>query len=198
MNDYPTFQKRLVDFIHRYIEEIKVIVTTPNDFFRKNRDEYGFLEPTLFAGVNILIPVLFYGLLIAPFTLGLSLIFVLPSMVYGVALLFLSTVILHGLIRLLGGNEKFEVTFRCVAYSSVAAYTWLVPLPFVNLLMFGAAFCTLLYFALCESHELTPQQASLLLIAPGFLILFSGAILTIVTLWMVFKGIALILGFMLP
>ncbi len=198
MNDYSPFQKRFVDFVHRYIDEVKKLVSAPNLFFREHRDDSGFLEPTLFAGVSLLLPILFYALLTAPFTLGISLLFVLPSMLYGIALLFISAIILHGLVRLFGGQDKFEVTYRCVAYASVSSYSWLIPFPFINLILFATFFCTLLYFALREVHELNPQQASILLIAPAFLILLSGSILTMVTIWMIIRGAAMMLTFFLP
>ncbi|MBN2329021.1 MAG: YIP1 family protein [Candidatus Omnitrophica bacterium] len=198
MNEYSTFQKRVVEFIHRYIDEVRLLATAPNKFYHERRDDSGFLEPTLFAGVSILLPILFYCLLTAPFTLGLSLLFVLPSMIYGVMFLFISAIILHGLVRIVGGQDKFETTYRSIAYASAASYSWLIPLPFVNLLLFAALFCTLLYFALREAHELNPQQTSILLIAPAFIILLSGAILTMTSIWMIFKGIALIASYLLP
>lgn len=199
MNDYyAPFQKRLVEFIHRYIEELRNLAIAPPKFFHTHRDDSGFLEPTLFAGVSILLPILFYGLLTAPFTLGVSLIFVLPAMFYGVSFLFVSAIILHGMVRLFGGQDRFEVTYRSVAYASAASFCWLLPLPFVNLLLFMALFCVLLYFALREIHELNTQQASILLIAPAFLILLSGAIMTIASIWMLFRGISAILSFLLP
>ena len=198
MNDLLTFQKRLVDFIHRYIDEVRRLASSPQRFFHQHRDDGGFLEPTLFAGVSILLPVLFYGLLTAPITLGLSLLFVMPTLLYGVALLFVSAVILHLMIRLFGGRDRFEITFRCIAYSSAASFCWLIPLPFVNLILFTGVFCVLLYFALREVHELDPQHSSMLLIAPGFLILFSGAILTMVAMWVSVRGAAHMLSFFLP
>lgn len=198
MNEYAPFQKRLVDFIHRYIDEVKQLASSLPAFFRERRDDSGFLEPTLFAGVSILLPILFYGFLTAPITLGVSLLFILPSLLYGVGLLFVSAIILHGLVRLLGGHDKFEVTYRSVAYASVASYCWLIPIPFVNLILFAALFCTILYFAIREVHELSPQQTSILLIAPAFLILLTGSILTIITLWMIVRGVAFMLSFLLP
>lgn len=199
MNEYYSpFQKQMVEFIHRYIEEVRNLAVSPPKFFHAHRDDSGFLEPTLFAGVSILLPILFYGLLTAPLTLGVSLIFVLPAMLYGVSFLFVSAIILHGMVRLLGGQDRFEVTYRIVAYASAASFVWLLPVPFVNLLLFMAIFCALLYYALREIHELNAQQAYILLIAPAFLILLSGSILTISSIWALIRGVSAILAILLP
>ncbi|HQH72659.1 MAG TPA: YIP1 family protein [bacterium] len=198
MNDIVLFQKRAVDFIQLYVDEIRGLVLSPAEFFHNGQDDTGFLEPTLFAAVNILIPKLFYALLFAPLTLGISLLFVLPAVVYGIATLFVSAIILHGLVRLFGGGEDFETTYRCVAYSSVAFYAWLIPLPFVNLILFTALYCALLYIALRETHGLPPQHLALLLLLPAFLMLLSGAVLTVVTLWIVSRGLYLVLSFLVP
>ncbi len=190
MNDATIFKKRIVDFIQHYIEEVRKLITGPTAFFTQAKEETGFLEPTIFAAINVLMPKLFFALLIAPLTLGLSLIFVFPAMIYGICTLFVSSIILHGLVRLCGGQESFEATYRCVAYSSVAFYIWLIPFPFVNLLLFTAAFCGLLFIAIRETHELNAQQTMLILIVPGFLILLAGAILSVLALWLTVTGLS--------
>ena len=198
MNEFEQFQKRAAHFIQQYVEEIRRLVLSPAEFFHRGLEDNRFLEPTLFAAVNILIPKLFYALLFAPLTLGVSLLFVLPAAVYGIATLFVSAIILHGLVRLAGGAEGFECTYRGVAYSSVAFYAWLIPLPFVNLILFTTLFCVLLYYALREAHGLPPQHLILLLLLPALLMLLSGAVLTLVTLWIITRGIFLVLSFLVP
>lgn len=188
MNDLIKAQKGVIDFIQHYVEEVRNVVTGPTAFFIRMKEESGFLEPTIFAAITILIPKLFYALLIAPITLGLSLIFVVPAVVYGICTLFVASIVLHGLVRLTGGGEYFEGTYRCVAYSSVAFYIWLIPFPFINLLLFTAVFCYLLFVAIREIHELNAQQAMLVLIFPGFIILLAGAILSIMAIWLMVAG----------
>ncbi len=184
MSDLSQFKQGFSTFIQRYVDEIYEIVTSPKQFFLNDLERHGYTEPMTFAAFNILIPHLFYALLLAPLTLGLSLLTVLPSMLYGVCSLFVAAIIIYGLLRYAESKRDFEVTFRHIAYSSVAYYTLLVPIPFVNLLLFTASFCFVLYFALREVHDLDRQKASLLLIVPAFFILMAGAILTVISLWM--------------
>lgn len=198
MNNFTKLQKRCVEFVQRYIDEVKFIVTSPAEFFRKNREESGFLEPTIFAGISILIPQLLYGLLFAPITLGVSMFFIIPTVIYGTASFMVAAIVLHGLIQICDGEGSFEITYRGVAYSSVACYAWLAPIPFVNVLLFTAAFCALLYISLREAHAMTSQRSMMVLIGPAFLLLVSGFVLTLITLWLVLHGIFWLYSFLLP
>lgn len=189
MNNKTDIRTNLHEFIARYMEQVHRIVTQPRDFFREQHEQYGYLEPTVFAAINILLPKLLLALMLAPLTLFISLIFVIPSVCSGICLLLLAAVVLHALLHIAGAKERFEVTYRCVAYSSVAFYIWLVPVPFLNLLLFTFAFCTLLLFAFMEVHRMDIQKALLIVSLPGILILVFGSIMTLVSLWLIIKGI---------
>jgi len=188
MSDLDRLRNASYEFIQHYVDDIYGVVSSPRLFFRLDKEKNGFLEPSAFAAFNILIPKLFYALLLAPLTLGFSLLTVLPSVLYGCCTLFIAAIVIYGLLRYAGGKENFETAYRNVAYSSVAYYAWLIPVPFLNLLLFTAAYCALLYFAFREVHELEPQRAMFILILPAFLILLMGAILSIITLWILIGG----------
>jgi len=188
MNEHPSVQQYVIGFIERYVDDLRRLVIHPYNFFKAQRGASGFLEPTLFAAASILIPALFYALWLAPFTLGLSLIFVIPGVFYGICTLLISTIVLYGIVRCCGGEGDFESVYRSVAYSGAAFYLWLIPIPFVNLLLFAAAFCALLYLSLREMQGLTPRKAALILLFPAFLILPQGVILSYAAFWLVFRG----------
>src|SRR5690606_9302175 len=164
---------------------------------RRRKNETGYQEPTIFAVVNILLPKFFFALMIAPVTLGFSLLFFIPTVIYGVSMLLLSTVVLHLLNHIAGAKGGIEVTYRCVAYASIAFYTWLVPVPFFNLLLFTAAFCFLLFYAFVEINRLEPQKSLIIVSSTGLFILIFGSLLTIVTIWMLVRGFMIMMQYLM-
>lgn len=178
MNDISLYQKHFSEFLRRYVENIRKLLTNPGNFFRQQIDENGLLEPTIFIAFTILIPHLFYAFLLAPFTLGLSVFVFIPAVFTNVAWFFLLAIILYGIVFCVESRGDFDVIYRSTAYSGVAYYFWLFPLPFINLLLFTVSFCILLFIAIRETHELSSGKTLLILLFPAFLILFTGGILT--------------------
>ncbi len=198
MSDLLQIRDSFYTFIQRYVDEVHDIITNPRDFFIRDAERSGFLEPATFAAFNLLIPKLFYALLLAPLTLGLSLLTILPSILYGTCLLFVAAIVLYIILRYMGGAQDFETIYRNVAYSSVAYYAWLLPIPFLNLLLFTLGFCTLLFFAIREVHGLDTQRTLIVLSAPAFLILLTGAILSIITIWVMVSGALKLVHYFYP
>ncbi len=188
-NELDQVWEDILEFGRNYRNCIHSVVVSPRKFFNQQREETDYWEPTLFAAINILIPNMFFALIFAPMTLGLSLFFAVPSMLYSVIILMLAAVMLHGLVRIIGGTHSFVVTYRCVAYASVAFYVWLLPIPFLNLLLFVVSFCGLLYFAFTSVHELDPQKALMVVLLPGVILLVIGVLKTFFNFYIFIRGV---------
>jgi hypothetical protein len=195
-NELDQVWENILEFGRKYRNCIHSIVVTPRKFFRQQRDETDFWEPTLFATINILIPNMFFALIFAPITLGLSLFLAIPAMLYSVIILMLAAVMLHGLIRIIGATHPFVVTYRCVAYASVSFYVWLIPIPFLNLLAFVIVLCGLLYFAFTSVHELDPQKALLVVFLPGIILLVIGILKTFLNFYIFIRGVIRLMEFL--
>lgn len=194
MNDYDSILRNFQDFIQHYMDQAQMLVREPRHFFRMQRESKDYWEPMMFAGVNVLLPKLIFALMIAPFTFLLSLVCLIPLVIYAACLLVLVTVILHGLVRVVGSTASFNATFRCVAYASIAYYTWLIPIPFFNLLLFTGYFCSLLYIAFLEVHRLDSQKAISIVVLPGLIIMVLGTLATLLTLWVMLRGVLFLLN----
>jgi len=180
------------EFVRRYVDSVRRILSDPSAFFIHKADQSGYMEPTVFALISIMLPKLFYALLFAPFTFGLSLIIMVPAVVYQLGILVIASVILFGLIRLFKGRGDFEAAYRSMAYASTASLMWFAPVPFINLLMFAGLFGYLLYYALRETHGLNQQQTMIVLTVPLLFIFLIGAVFTLIATFLAAKGILFI------
>ena len=184
MNEITQFRIHLTEFIQRYVDDLQKIIVKPEAFFREQLDRTGMLEPALFASVSLLLPQLFYALLLAPLTFGFSFLMLGPYVFYGVSALFIASIFLYAVYRCCGGRRDFELTFRCAAYSCAAFYAWLIPVPIVNLILFTLAFSILIYFASMEAHLIPRRRAIWIAVGLAFLILIQSAILYFMALWL--------------
>lgn len=192
----PSFSKskdHVGEFVRRYVDSIRLVFSDPKSFFLHKSEQTGYLEPTLFSVINIVLTKLFYGLLMAPFTLGLSLVFLIPSILYQLCLLVIVSVILFGIIRFFNGKGEFESVYRSVAYSSTAMLLLMIPVPFISSLLFIGGMGYLLNHALCEAHGLNQQQACIALIAPLVLLLLINFVSTLIMVAVIIQSIFYIL-----
>lgn len=176
-------------FIRRYVDYVRLVFTDPSGFFLRKSEESGYLEPTVFALMSILLPKLFYALLLAPLTLGLSLVLVLPSVIYNLGMILIASILLFGLVRVFGGRGDFETAYRGVAYAGAANLVLVVPVPVINFLLFTGLFGLLLYFALREMHGLDNRRALIALSVPVLFTLFVGMIRTLMFIFFLIKGL---------
>lgn len=190
MNDFDEIRAQLSRFLEAYIEQARGLVTHPSAFFREERRRSGFLDSTLFAAVSLLIPKLLFGLILAPISLGLSLLWVIPSLVHGMLFILVSAILLYAIIRLFGKEASFEPVYNAAAYCCVANYLMIIPVPFLNLMLFLAAYSLLLYIGLRELFDLTPRQSAVIVLIPAMLHFMAGALLTVAAMWLI--GIAML------
>lgn len=195
MSEFTRAQDNVSEFFRQYADSIRDMVKDPSAFFVHQSEKSGYLEPTVFALINILIFKLFYALLMAPFTLGLSLFLLIPSVMYQLCLLGLTSVILFGMIRFFNGRSDFEGVYRSVAYASTASLLLLLPVPFFNLLLSAAGLAYFLYFALRDAHGLNQQQAIITLITPLVFMMLLGMVSTLLALFFLINSIIYVIGF---
>ncbi len=191
MNDFDTFQKNCSEFVQRYANLVQKIVTDPSVFFQNQLGHTDIAEPTIFAGINIILPKLIYALLFAPLTMGFSFLAFSLSIFFSVSLFLGTCGVLFLITQILGRKESFWITYRYTAYASVAFLAWLIPIPFANLVIFSTLFCILLYFAIVEAHQFTETFSIVFLFILNFLIVFVGVIINLMTMWLLFRVILL-------
>jgi len=177
------------EFMKRYADSVRQMVKNPSAFFAHRSQQRGYLEPTVYALMNILILKLFYALMLAPFTLGLSLILLIPMILYQLCMLGLTSVILFGIIRFFNDQNDFEGVYRSTAYAGTSSLLLLIPVPFFNMLLSAGGMAYLLYHALREAHGLNSQQAFITLTVPILLVLLLGMISTVVVLFLLFHAV---------
>jgi hypothetical protein len=106
----------------RYLIDTAVdVVARPAEFFRRMPKAGGFLDPLLFllmigvltGLVNLALSPL---LLDQPFVVALGSVAVIPVML--AVLGFLVAGVLHMIWRLMGSQESFETSYRCMAYAA--------------------------------------------------------------------------------
>ncbi len=189
MSDFIRAQNNIGEFLKRYADSIRQMVTDPSAFYLHQADKGGFIEATVFALMNIVLQKLFYSLIMVPFTFGLSMVFLIPSIMYQWLLIVFIAVILFGMIRFFNGRGDFEAVYRSSAYASTATLLMLIPIPLLNILLFAAGTAYLLYFALREVHGLNHQQTVIALVVPVLLILLLGVIMTFMILFIIIRGL---------
>jgi|GEM_PF-2585039 hypothetical protein len=191
MKDLSILQKNVANFVRRYAEIVHGILTDPVLFFQNQGGKTDLAEPTIFAFINILFPKLFYALLFAPITLGLSFLALTISFFINICLFIGVTGLIYAFTVFFGRREDFLVTYRCTAYASVAFLAWLIPIPFANLVIFSSVFCILLFFAINENQQLNETPAVVFLFVLNFLIVIGGVIITFTTIWLLIRVIFL-------
>lgn len=179
----------VADFLRNQFEQARSVLISPRETFRAQRALSGYWEPTAFAALCILVPRSVYALFWAPFTLGVSIIWLVPSVFYGLAFLYMLSAALYGLVRCYKRILTFDSVFRCVAYSWIAYFLLLVPLPLLNHVLIGAAFGFYLQFALQEVHGLKQKQAIWISVAIAALVTLIGAAMALVAWAMALTGL---------
>ncbi|MBI1387410.1 MAG: hypothetical protein GC154_03060 [bacterium] len=188
MNEATGKRRKLKEIVKRFISQVKRVLSNPRDFFKEEAAQQGYLDPTLFASGCILVPKAAYALLWAPFTLGFSFLWMLPSALYALASVYALAALTYGAARMVREDFTFEAVFRCVAYSWLGYVLLLVPIPIVNHFFIACAFYFLLQFALQEIVKLSRQQALSIAAAPAIVLFIVGAITSICAIGLVIMG----------
>ncbi len=187
MNDLSKTKQHFIAFVRHYSQILQKIVTDPASFFRDQVGRTDVSEPALFAAINILIPKVFYALLFAPITLGISFLLMTLSVFLNLCI-WLGSIVLILLFAWIAGIKKNNITlFRCTAYTSVAYLAWLIPIPFANLVTFTVIYCILLYFVLTEAHDFSQIQSIIFLVILFFLTIIVGVIVSLYSISLVIQ-----------
>ncbi len=184
MDAANTLPGRTSQFLYEQFEQGRRVLLSPKAAFRELKDKTGYWKPTTFAMLCIAVPRSVYALFWAPFTLGFSVLWLAPSILYGTAFLYMLSTALYGLVRCYRDIITFDSVFRCVAYSWIAYFLLLIPIPIINQLFIASAFGFYLQFALREIHGFTKKQAVVIAIVPAALVLVVGSIMSIASLAM--------------
>ncbi|MDP8245823.1 MAG: YIP1 family protein [Candidatus Hinthialibacter antarcticus] len=184
MNEAKTKSATVSQFLYEHFEQGRRILLSPKEAFREQKTQSGYWKPTAFAMLCIAAPRGAYALLWAPFTLGFSILWLIPSVIYGTIFLYMLSTALYGLVRCYREIITFDSIFRCVAYSWVSYFLLLIPIPLLNHLFIAAAFGFYLHYALREVHGFDKKQAILIAIVPSAIVLVIGAIMSLASMFM--------------
>ena len=117
----------------KFLDKIKLIILNPKKFFSIMPRTGGYKEPIIFYIIMTTIMVLLSTLTdISSINLLISLIAIIITLIICTPLLFISALILHQILKILGAQGKYESTLRVMAYSSAASiFAWI---PFAGIL----------------------------------------------------------------
>jgi hypothetical protein len=109
------------NLIHAYFSQVLSIIFHPHQFFAQMHRSGGFVEPALFFGISL-------GLFTLLEAIGhLAPVVLITGMIVGTIKLVVGTVLLHYILKALGGKGSLEETFRVIAYSKATLlFAWVV------------------------------------------------------------------------
>lgn len=175
---------KLSQFLYEHFEQGRRVLLSPKEAFREQKSRSGYWKPTAFAMLCIAAPRGAYALLWAPFTLGFSILWLIPSVLYGIAFLYMLSTALYGLVRCYRDIITFDSIFRCIAYSWIAYFLLLIPIPIINHIFISVVFGFYLHFALREVHGFSKQQAVLIALVPSLIVFVTGALMSLASMLM--------------
>ncbi|RLG15827.1 MAG: hypothetical protein DRN71_00390 [Candidatus Nanohalarchaeota archaeon] len=117
----------------KFLNKIKLIILNPKKFFSIMPKTGGYKEPLIFYMIMTAIMVLvFTPTDLSSINLLISLIAILSTLIICTPILFVSALILHIFLKILGAQGKYESTVRVMAYSSAASiFAWI---PYAGIL----------------------------------------------------------------
>jgi len=163
------------------LEKARTVLTAPGDFYRQMPKSGGFVEPIIFmivmaaVGAIILIVFGFLGLgALSALGVGIGSLIFMPIM--AVIGSFIGGAVMFVIWKLMGTQEPFEVSYRCVAYASaiypVVALIGLV--PYIGSIVGVAWGMYLMFIATKEVHQLNEKTASMVFGILGVILILSN------------------------
>ena len=163
------------------LEKARTVLTAPEDFYRQMPKSGGFLDPILFlivmavVGAIILVLCGFMGL--GPMgALGVGIGSLLFMPVMAVIGSFIGGAIMFVIWKLMGTQENFETSYRCVAFASaiypVSALVGLI--PYLGSIVGIAWGFYLMFIATKEVHHLNEKTASMVFGILGLILIVSN------------------------
>ncbi|MEM9254942.1 MAG: Yip1 family protein [Pseudomonadota bacterium] len=161
------------------IAQAKHVLSDPRGFYREMPRSGGYSEPAIFAiimgvGAGVVFTVLSFLGLTGEGLGGIFAIIVMP-----IALLiggFIAAVVLFVIWKLMGTDQSFEASYRCVAYSYaiVPVVTLISIIPYVGTIVRTLWGIWLMIIASVEVHGRKHQTALIVFGVLGFLSLMGG------------------------
>jgi len=163
------------------LEKARTVLTAPGDFYRQMPKSGGFVEPIIFmivmaaVGAIILIVFGFLGLgALSALGVGIGSLIFMPIM--AVIGSFIGGAVMFVIWKLMGTQEPFEVSYRCVAYASaiypVVALIGLV--PYIGSIVGVGWGMYLMFIATKEVHQLNEKTASMVFGILGVILILSN------------------------
>jgi hypothetical protein len=163
------------------IKKALVILKNPILFYREMPKSGGYLEPVLFVTVMAVI----VGLLMTVFSIfglgimggmALGINTILFTTVMSIISSFIGAVILYFIWKLMGSNESYETSYRCIAYASVVypLVALLGSIPYLSSavsVLFGTY---LMIIASVEVHHIKQKTAYIVFCIIGIIGLLSN------------------------
>ena len=162
------------------LEDVRKVITNPVDFYRRMTKTGGFGDPIIFVLVMAVASAILLGFFAllgvgrmgGAMAMGFGGIIVLPIMFFIFS--FIGAGIMFVIWKLMGSQESFEVSYRCVAYASaiypITALAGLI--PYLGSIISVAWWMYLMITASTEVHQVAQKTAYMVLgILSAFLIL---------------------------
>jgi len=158
------------EFIDKFIETWKKVITTPGDFYKEMPTSGGYEEPLKFAAINYLIA----GIGTALITFGSMFGAVIAAPILGIVGVLIGGLILHICFKIVGGSGSYEGTVRTVSYASAISAVswiplvgWIIGLYAIYLNIVGGTFV----------HDLTMGKSAIAVFIPIIILTILGILL---------------------
>jgi hypothetical protein len=163
------------------IKKALVILKNPILFYREMPKSGGYLEPVLFVTVMAVI----VGLLMTVFSIfglgimggmALGINTILFTTVMSIISSFIGAVILYFIWKLMGSNESYETSYRCIAYASVVypLVALLGSIPYLSSVVSVLFGTYLMIIASVEVHHIKQKTAYIVFCIIGIIGLLSN------------------------
>jgi len=177
---------------NKIVQTALKILKTPVGFYQTMPKSGGYLEPMLF----VIVMAIAVGLIMSLFSIfglgmhgGMIAGFgtILFTIIASIISSFIGAAILFVIWKLMGSNESYEVSYRCIAYASVIypIVAILSPIPYIGSIISTLLGTILMIIASIEVHHIKPRTAYIV-----FCILGIIAVLTNISNEMVVRSMA--------
>ncbi len=161
---------------NKIIQTALKILKTPVAFYQTMPKSGGYLEPMLF----VIVMAIFVGLIMTLFSiLGLGMHggmmagigTILFTVIASIISSFIGAAIIFVIWKLLGSNESYEVSYRCIAYASVVypLVAILSPIPYLGSILSTLLGTILMIIASIEVHGIKPKTAYIVFCVLGII-----------------------------
>ncbi|RLG13654.1 MAG: hypothetical protein DRN71_04415 [Candidatus Nanohalarchaeota archaeon] len=186
-------------FIDEWYKTAKEVILRPMEFFKTMPTTGGFGEPLKFALINIVITLILTAVILTeiPNTIpGLQLkkwtaiygaetagiTWTLMTLISGIIYIFILSGIYHLLLKLFGAKERYEATFRVVAYITVFnifSTISLIEMTAAKIVSFLITLYVLYLMVLGfrDAHKISSLRAAIVVLLPIIIIM------TLIIIW---------------